>query len=684
MPLLAGHYQVIRPLGGGGFARTYLAEDTQKLNERCVIKQLVPNVQSAKARQKAMELFQQEAQRLQQLGNHPQIPTLYAYFEQAEHLYLAQQFISGPNLLEELERQGEWNELKIRALLTDLLRILHFVHEQQVIHRDIKPENIIRCQSHASTLWQTQKLCTISSTTTGSLAFPPSLSPPSVASAERELVLIDFGVAKHLTNTPVIERGTTIGSLGYAPFEQLKEGNAYPASDLYSLGVTCFHLLTGTHPWELWTEQGYGWVSNWRQHLQHPISQPLEWVLNKLLQKDWEKRYQSASEVLRDLQNCENHSLSIPNTPSPILAGVGNNSTTNKRTIAFFRVPLPFWHSSTQNRWLFLSIGLILSFGIYQSWQLQGQLVAKTPTEEQSKVIRTLVGHSGGVRAVAISPDSRLLVSGSEDNTIKIWQLKTGRLVRTLIGHTNWISSLAITPDGEMLVSGSGDNTIKIWQLKTGQLVRTLTSHTGSVYTLAISADGQTIASGSGDNTIKIWQLKTGQLVRTLTRHSYAVNSLAISPDGQTLVSGNGSVWPLGQDYTIKIWQFKAGIPKRTLTGHLANVGVIAISPDGQTVVSGSDDQTIKVWQLSSGQLIRTFSGHSNRVYALVMSPDGQTLVSGSGDNTIKVWNLKTGNLRRTLIGHSSAIYALAISSDGQTLVSGSDDKTIKIWRMPR
>jgi WD40 repeat protein len=671
-------------LGGGGFARTYLAEDTQKLNERCVIKQLVPNVQSTKARHKATELFQQEAQRLQQLGNHPQIPTLYAYFEQEGYLYLAQQFISGSNLLEELERHGEWNELKIRALLSDVLRILQFVHEQQVIHRDIKPENIIRYQSQTSTLWQAQSLYTSSSTTTGSLALQPSPSLSSVASAEHQLVLIDFGVAKHLTNAPAVERGTTIGSLGYAPFEQLKEGEAYPASDLYSLGVTCFHLLTRTHPWELWTEQGYGWVSNWRQHLQYPISQQMEWILNKLLQKDWEKRYQSASEALRDLQDWESHPRPIQNTPSPIPSGTGNNRTTNRRVKAFSLVPLLFWRSSSQNRWLLVSIVLILSFGIYESWQFQGQLVAKTSSEEQKTVIQTLVGHSGVVRAVAISPDGQLLASGSEDNTIKIWQLKTGRLVRTLIGHTNWISSLAITPDGQMLVSASGDSTIKIWQLKTGQLVRTLSSHTNSVYTMAISSDGQTIASGSGDNTIKIWQLKTGQLVRTLTRHSYAVNSLAISPDGQTLVSGNGSVWPLGEDYTIKIWQFKTGIPQRTLTGHLANVAAIAISPDGQTLISGSDDQTIKVWQLSTGKLIHTLSGHSNRVYALAISPDGQTLVSGSGDNTIKVWNLKTGNLIRTLTGHSSAIYALAMSADGKTLVSGSDDKTIKIWRILR
>ena len=140
--MLRNRYRPVKSLGGGGFGKTYLADDIDKLNENCVIKQFAPQVQGTGALQKATELFEQEARRLQQLGEHPQIPTLLAYFEQDDRLYLVQQYIDGQNLLAELQQQGILSEQKIRELLLDLLNILKEVHKQQVIHRDIKPENI--------------------------------------------------------------------------------------------------------------------------------------------------------------------------------------------------------------------------------------------------------------------------------------------------------------------------------------------------------------------------------------------------------------------------------------------------------------------------------------------------------------------------------------------------------------
>ncbi|AUB34780.1 Serine/threonine protein kinase [Nostoc flagelliforme CCNUN1] len=262
------HYRPIQVLGSGGFGKTYLAEDVEKFNEICVIKQFAPQVQGTGALHKATELFQQEARRLQQLGEHPQIPTLFAYFEEDKRLYLVQQYVKGQNLLEELQHQGIFSEFKIRELLLDLLNILQSVHQHKVIHRDIKPQNIIRRKSP---------------------------QPP-----KGDLVLIDFGASKKLSETVVAQQGTTIGSFGYAPLEQMQAGEAYSASDLYSLGATCFHLLTTIPPWELWKKQGYGWIDNWRQHLRQPLSEELAAILDKLLQTDYRERYQSAEAVLQD------------------------------------------------------------------------------------------------------------------------------------------------------------------------------------------------------------------------------------------------------------------------------------------------------------------------------------------------------------------------------------------------
>ncbi|MFN6516306.1 MAG: protein kinase domain-containing protein [Nostoc sp. CreGUA01] len=290
LPLLRNRYRIIGVLGRGGFARTYVAEDIDKLNEQCVVKQLVLSQfygsQGTDAHKKATELFEREAKRLKELGEHVQIPNLYAYFKEGEYLYLVQQFIQGQNLLQELKQQGVFDEVKIRDFLDDLLSVLIAVHEQEIIHRDLKPENIIRRHN------------------------------------DRRLVLIDFGVSKQRRETTNTAIGTIIGSLGYAPIEQMQLGKVFHSSDLYSLGITCFHLLTNISPSSLWMKQGYSWTSNWRQHLKQTISHELELIIDKLIQENHEQRYQSAQAVLQDLNKLPRLRNTLPPTvisPSGIL-----------------------------------------------------------------------------------------------------------------------------------------------------------------------------------------------------------------------------------------------------------------------------------------------------------------------------------------------------------------------------
>ncbi|MDM3860927.1 MAG: hypothetical protein PT118_13995 [Aphanizomenon gracile PMC644.10] len=292
-------------------------------------------------------------------------------------------------------------------------------------------------------------------------------------------------------------------------------------------------------------------------------------------------------------------------------------------------------------------------------------------------LLQTLTGHSELVYSVAYSPDGQTLASGSGDNTIKLWNVKTGNLLQTLFGHSNWVNSVAYSPDGQTLASGSGDNTIKLWNVKTGNLLQTLFGHSNWVNSVAYSPDGQTLASGSRDNTIKLWNVKTGNLLQTLPGHSDSVRSVVYSLDGQTVASGS-------IDRTIKLWNVNTGNLLQTLEGHSDWVISVAYSPDGQTLASGSVDRTIKLWNVNTGNLLQTFAAHSRPVNSVAYSPDGQTLASGSNDKTIKLWNVKTGNLLQTFTAHSSLVFSVAYSPDGQTLASGSasSDNTIKIWRL--
>ena len=259
--LLKDRYLPISFLDSGGMSRNFLAIDTDMPEEkRCVIKQFFPAPQvldDREAFEKSIQLFQREAEQLDRLGNESkQIPQLFAYLEQERRFYLIQEFIDGQNLLKELDKEGAYSEAKIRQLLDDILPILRFVHDHGVIHRDIKPENIMRRE-------------------TG------------------ELVLIDFGMSKHLHST-VMSRGTTGGTMGYAPPEQIRAGVAYPASDIYALGATCIHLLTDISPDRLYDFQKNKWL--WREYLtaqERDINAQLGDVIDRMLKTEVQDRHQS-------------------------------------------------------------------------------------------------------------------------------------------------------------------------------------------------------------------------------------------------------------------------------------------------------------------------------------------------------------------------------------------------------
>jgi len=288
--LFRNRFRVIRLLGEGGFSRTYEARDADKIDEPCVIKQFVPQVQGTNALEKATELFKQEAKRLYDLGEHPQIPRLIAYFEQDKRLYLVQELIEGQNLLQELQQQGAFNEEKIKQLLVDILPVLKFIHEHGVIHRDIKPENIMRRRQ------------------------------------DGKLMLIDFGVSKQITAS-VLGVGTTVGTPGYAPIEQMR-GQAFPASDLYSLGVTCIRLLTQYLPKADGYDQLYDalrgcWV--WRECLPPgiSISNKIGQILDILIQDYVKERYQSTDQVLAAINTKKNQlaaKLTIPQPHKQVLS----------------------------------------------------------------------------------------------------------------------------------------------------------------------------------------------------------------------------------------------------------------------------------------------------------------------------------------------------------------------------
>ncbi|MCC5608580.1 CHASE2 domain-containing serine/threonine-protein kinase [Nostoc sp. CHAB 5834] len=266
--LLGGRYKISQVLGAGGFGRTYLAQDTQRPgNPICVVKKLMPARQDTRFLQVARRLFNSEAEILQCLGKHHQIPELLAYFEDDQEFYLIQQYIEGHTLSEELPpvRNVVQNESFVIEMLKQVLEVLEFVHHHRVIHRDIKPANIIRCAQ------------------------------------DNRLVLIDFGAVK-LMQPPSSEQTelatVAIGTRGYAPPEQFA-GHPRLCSDIYALGMIAIQAITGIPPQDLHPDPETGNIM-WRQTVQ--VSEELAAILDKMVCYHFSDRYQSAAAVLQDLK----------------------------------------------------------------------------------------------------------------------------------------------------------------------------------------------------------------------------------------------------------------------------------------------------------------------------------------------------------------------------------------------
>jgi WD40 repeat protein len=288
-------------------------------------------------------------------------------------------------------------------------------------------------------------------------------------------------------------------------------------------------------------------------------------------------------------------------------------------------------------------------------------------------LIRTLSGHMGYVWGCAISPAADFIVSASSDQTLKVWDARTGEERRTLFGHTSSVRGCAFSPSGDIIVSASDDRTLKVWDAITGEERRTLRGHTLGVNGCAISLEGDFIVSASSDRTLKVWDATTGEERRTLRGHTLGVNGCAISPVADFIVSAS-------DDTTLKVWDARTGEERRTLRGHRHWVTACAISPAADFIVSASSDQTLKVWDARTGEERHTLRGHTDKVTACAISPAGDSIASASGNHTLKVWDARTGEERLTLRGHTDVVTGCVISPSGDTIVSASSDQTLKVW----
>lgn len=288
--IIGGRYAILRQLGAGGWGKTYLAEDLQRLGSRCVIKQLINAHHNPDILKKAQELFEREGKALIHMGNHPQIPFLFAYFQENKEFYLIEEYIEGESFAQELNSKGKLDENSVIDFLRDTLGTLKYIHDNGIIHRDLKPDNIMRRQS------------------------------------DQKFILIDFGGVKEVFNTKGVNQSsqnvlTQISTMGYTPQEQV---NGYPEfnSDIYALGMTAVRALTGLEPRDL-QRNGKNKNVSWKDS-GIKVSPRLSNIIDKMIQENSEDRYQQVEDVLSDLSATEQTLIVARSTPNTQLTFINS------------------------------------------------------------------------------------------------------------------------------------------------------------------------------------------------------------------------------------------------------------------------------------------------------------------------------------------------------------------------
>lgn len=289
-------------------------------------------------------------------------------------------------------------------------------------------------------------------------------------------------------------------------------------------------------------------------------------------------------------------------------------------------------------------------------------------------------GHTATVNVVTISPDGRQAASGSDDRTIRVWEMPSGKLLACLEGASGEVYAVAFSADGSLLASAGRDRVIRLWDWQTREQVRVFKGHTDSVRCLAFSPDGKRIVSGGDDRSLRIWDVASGAEAADLIGHAEAVTSVVWSANGDRILSG-------GRDGVLRWWDSFRHKQLARLEGHAGPVLSVALAHDGKTALSGGNDQTVRLWRLPGGEELHCFKGHHSAVVQVGFYRGGREVVSGGSQHQTlerawRRWDLADRKESGSLTPSPDARFGcVAFSPDGRHVLAGGPGGFLRLWR---
>ena len=318
-----------------------------------------------------------------------------------------------------------------------------------------------------------------------------------------------------------------------------------------------------------------------------------------------------------------------------------------------------------------------------ESLSLAVRAVDAVSTEEAQAALRSALAaarvrtvmreHDNPILSAAFSPDSELVVTGSDDNTARVWRVENGQ-VDTVLRHDESVPGAAFSPDGELVVTASDDGTGRLWDAGSGKALAVLRGHDGSVFSAVFSPDGDLIVTASDDGTARLWDAGSGKALAVLRGHEGSVFGAAFSPDGELVVTA-------GEDGTARIWEAATERSLIVLRGHEDPVRGAAFSPDGELVATAGEDGTARIWEAAGGVSRAVLHGHTGGVLSVAFSPlEGELVVTAGEDATVRIWETETGHSVVVLRGHARTVNSASFSPDGMLVATASFDRTARIW----